>query len=243
MQRRADGWGIDLRRVHRSSMTAAARFASAHSATHRPRTNLAPLELDWYNVYKTRTELERRWAGKAVVGTVPEDKENAKTWEPTIRRLEGHRDRCVPVIVELLHAWQFIAYGRSVYCAEFDSARIITGSRDRTIKVWSLKTGRCLATIKGHRGSVLCLKFEKDWDLDPANALTESGFTEWRKGFMVSGSSDHNGCVWDLFACTTSGHERGDLDVTLTAELRGVLRGHRGGVLDLETNANWIVSW
>lgn len=131
----------------------------------------------------------------------------------------------------------------SVYCAEFDSARIITGSRDRTIKIWSLKTGRCLATIKQHRGSVLCLKFEKDWDLDPNNAVTEPGLTDWRRGFMVSGSSDHNVCVWDLFACTTGGHERGGLDVTLTAELRGVLRGHRGGVLDLETNESWIVSW
>ena len=95
MRRRADGWGIDLRRVHRSSNTAAARFASAHSAAHRPRTILAPLELDWYSVYKTRTELEQRWSGNAVVGSVPEDKENARAWEPGVRRLEGHRDRCV----------------------------------------------------------------------------------------------------------------------------------------------------
>ena len=64
----------------------------------------------------------------------------------------------------------------SVYCLEFDSSRIITGSRDRTIKVWSLKTGRCLATFAGHRGSVLCLKFDRDWDiLDDDSMDVESG--------------------------------------------------------------------
>ena len=130
----------------------------------------------------------------------------------------------------------------SVYCAEFDSARIITGSRDRTIKVWSLMTGRCLATIRGHRGSVLCLKFEKDWDLDPGNALVEDGLTKWRRGFMVSGSSDHTVCVWDLYACSAE-NDRGYTEVAVTAELRGVLKGHSGGVLDLEINPDWIVSW
>lgn len=130
----------------------------------------------------------------------------------------------------------------SVYCAEFDSARVITGSRDRSIKVWSLKTGRCLATIKGHRGSVLCLKFEKDWDLDPKNALAGEGLSDWRKGFMVSGSSDHTVCVWDLYTCSND-DEPGRMDTAVTAELRGVLRGHGGGVLDIEINPKWIVSW
>lgn len=132
--------------------------------------------------------------------------------------------------------------GRSVYCAEFDSARIITGSRDRSIKIWSLKTGRCLATINWHRGSVLCLKFEKDWDLDPNNAVIESELTGWRKGFMVSGSSDHTVCVWDLYACSSE-NEHGQMETTVTAELHGILKGHNGGVLDLEINDKWIVSW
>lgn len=131
----------------------------------------------------------------------------------------------------------------SVYCAEFDSARVVTGSRDRSIKVWSLKTGRCLATIKGHRGSVLCLKFEKDWDLDSKNALTAEGFTDWRRGFMVSGSSDHTVCVWDLYTCSNNDDPATHADMTVAAELRGVLRGHGDGVLDIEINSHWIVSW
>ncbi|KAF9233898.1 WD40-repeat-containing domain protein, partial [Melanogaster broomeanus] len=98
-----------------------------------------------------------------------------------------------------------------------DSSRIISGSRDRTIKVWCIKTGRCIATFEGHLGSVLCLKFERDWDLGSDGIC---------HGFMVSGSSDCTVCVWDL----------------VSAEIRKVLRGHSAGVLDLRMDERWIVT-
>lgn len=127
----------------------------------------------------------------------------------------------------------------SVYCVEFDSSKIITGSRDRTIKVWSLKTGRCLATFPGHRGSVLCLKFELDFDLDDAHAMSERDPDGWHKGLMVSGSSDCSVGVWDLYC-----HPAGDNEeIAITAEMRGILYGHSGGVLDLRIEKNWIISW
>lgn len=112
----------------------------------------------------------------------------------------------------------------SVYCLEFDSKRIISGSRDQTIKVWDIRTGRCLGTFKGHYGSVLCLKFEKDWDIKG----------DGKKGFMVSGSSDRRACVWDIWI-----GEGGEV----RAEVRAVLRGHLDGVLDLRVDDEWIVSW
>jgi F-box and WD-40 domain protein 1/11 len=112
----------------------------------------------------------------------------------------------------------------SVYCLEFDSKRIISGSRDQTIKVWDIQTGRCLGTFRGHHGSVLCLKFEKDWDIKG----------DGRRGFMVSGSSDRRACVWDIWI-----GEGGEV----RAEVRAVLRGHLDGVLDLRVDEQWIVSW
>lgn len=111
----------------------------------------------------------------------------------------------------------------SVYCLEFDSKRIISGSRDRTIKVWDIQTGRCLGTFRGHYGSVLCLKFEKDWDIKGDGA----------KGFMVSGSSDRRAYVWDIWI-----EEGGEV----RAEVRAVLKGHLDGVLDLRVDKQWIVS-
>ncbi|KAJ3559376.1 hypothetical protein NP233_g11276 [Leucocoprinus birnbaumii] len=170
-------------------------------------------------------------------------------WEPETRELRGHTD--------------------SVYCVEFDSQRIITGSRDRTIIAWSLKTGKKLGTFIGaHTGSVLCLKFEKDWDLESSSlntrrtresvtSLSEDmnleaslGWVTRRKpGFMFTGSSDCTICVWslntgeilndDLEGMTAEEHV---VDRRVHAEPVAILKGHTGGVLDLRIDNQWIVS-
>jgi F-box and WD-40 domain protein 1/11 len=82
-----------------------------------------------------------------------------------------------------------------------------------------------------------------------------------RKGFMVSGSSDCSVCVWDLMtgqivASSDSGGGstmQSDSEGTsgsgdqpereVNAEVRAVLKGHVGGVLDLRIDKRWIVSW
>ena len=45
----------------------------------------------------------------------------------------------------------------SVWSASFspDGSRIVTGSRDKTAKVWDAKTGAELLTLKGHTGGVV----------------------------------------------------------------------------------------
>ncbi|KAG2108421.1 WD40 repeat-like protein [Suillus discolor] len=183
-------------------------------------TNLGPLRLNWHTLYRSRATLERRWRDPR--------------GEPRVMRIEGHGD--------------------SVYCLDFDSRRIITGSRDRTIKVWCIRTGECLATFEAHLGSVLCLKFEKDFDAKrscsrrsfsrgPINSEEEEGGAnedanegeeEESHGMMVSGSSDCTVRVWDLYA-----KHRGS---GVRADVRAILRGHSGGVLDLRMDENWIVS-
>ncbi|KAH9988085.1 WD40-repeat-containing domain protein, partial [Russula compacta] len=116
-----------------------------------------------------------------------------------------------------------MGHADSVYCLEFDSKRIISGSRDQTIKVWDIQTGRCLGTFRGHHGSVLCLKFEKDWDIN----------AKGKKGLMVSGSSDRKAFVWDIWI--GKGGE-------VHAEVRAVLKGHLDGVLDIRVDEKWIVT-
>lgn len=183
--------------------------------------NLGPLRLNWRTLYRSRATLERRWRNPR--------------GEPRVMRIEGHED--------------------SVYCLDFDSRRIITGSRDRTIKVWCIRTGECLATFEAHYGSVLCLKFEKDFDAKRsysrrtfsrgpgingeeeeggANENANEAEEEESHGMMVSGSSDCTVRVWDLYA-----KHRGS---SIRADVRAILRGHSGGVLDLRMDENWIVS-
>ena len=126
----------------------------------------------------------------------------------------------------------------SVYCLEFDSSRIITGSRDRTVKVWSLKTGRCLATFAGHRGSVLCLKFDLDCDILDGDAQGVNPYAP-RRGTMVTGSSDCTIRVWDIYAQ----YVRGEEEPRVWAEVKAIIHAHGGGVLDLRMDDRWIVSW
>ncbi|KAG8920722.1 hypothetical protein FRC03_011088 [Tulasnella sp. 419] len=133
-----------------------------------PPDAVAPLCLDWQDLYKRRLELDRRWL----------------KGEPIRSHLCGHTD--------------------SVYCLEFDNNKIITGSRDRTIKIWSLHTKELLGTYSSHNGSVLCLKFDET-------------------GFMISGSSDKTICVWQLTPKgdgavvnkVLHGHEGGVLDLRM----------------------------
>ena len=61
-----------------------------------------------------------------------------------------------------------------------DGQRAVTGSFDKTVRVWDLKTGACLKTLMGHTGSV--------WSV----SVTPDG----RRA--VSGSEDETVRVWDL---------------------------------------------
>lgn len=197
----------------------------------------APLLLDWRLIYRERLELDRRWEGSTRVDHrrnskspfaslfVEDDeememKENIKPWEPEVRKMEGHAD--------------------SVYCVEFDSKHIITGSRDRTIRVWSLNTGQVVGTFQdAHNGSVLCLKFEKDWSLAAESGVgTENGGASASKGLLVSGSSDCTICVWEM---EVGGHLPNG-ERAIRAEVRATLEGHDGGVLDIRMDDKWIVS-
>lgn len=94
MRRREDGWLVDFRRIRPESLAPAALFAyNPIDPQCRSANTVAPLEVNWYDLYKSRTELDRRWSGDAHVIGNPEDKENASAWEPRVRRLLGHSDR------------------------------------------------------------------------------------------------------------------------------------------------------
>lgn len=44
------------------------------------------------------------------------------------------------------------------------STRIITGSFDKTAKIWDPETGSCLATLYGHTGEVVAAQFSSKGD-------------------------------------------------------------------------------
>jgi WD40 repeat protein len=76
-----------------------------------------------------------------------------------------------------------------------DGKRIVSGSVDKTLKVWDAATGRETLTLKGHSSSVLCVAFSPDGKR------------------IVSGSDDKTLKVWDAATgretLTIKGHSTG----------------------------------
>lgn len=78
------------------------------------------------------------------------------------------------------HVRTFEGHTQGVSCVQFDDTRIVSGSHDKTIKVWNIRTNSpwSVMTLVGHSGTVRCLHML-------GNRL-------------VSGSTDQNLKVWDL---------------------------------------------
>jgi F-box and WD-40 domain protein 1/11 len=138
----------------------------------------------------------------------------------------------------------------SVYCCQFDENKAITGSRDRTIRVWDLKTYKCLKVYGGpnHRpvqntpppmeerpervisnpsmngtwagNNIYCVPS----DYHDASILC----LQYDNEIMVTGSSDYTCIVWDI---------TGDEFVPMHR-----LRGHEAGVLDVCLDDKYIIS-
>lgn len=65
-----------------------------------------------------------------------------------------------------------------ITCLQFSGNRIVSGSDDNTLKVWSAVTGKCLRTLVGHTGGV--------WS------------SQMSGNIIISGSTDRTLKVWDM---------------------------------------------
>lgn len=73
------------------------------------------------------------------------------------------------------------AHGECVYAIQFSGKWLVSGSRDRTVRVWDLETRRLrYPPLLGHQKSVLCLQF----DPSPSEDL------------IVTGSGDESVILW-----------------------------------------------
>ena len=39
--------------------------------------------------------------------------------------------------------------------------KVVSGSYDKTIRIWDLRTGGCLRTLEAHSAAVFCLQFDE----------------------------------------------------------------------------------
>ncbi len=95
----------------------------------------------------------------------------------------------------------------------------LSGSSDKTLKLWDLRTGRELRSLAGHTSAVNLI------------ALTPDG------RYALSGSSDNTLKLWDLPAgrefCTLSGHASAVNSIALTPDGRYGLSGSSDNALKL----------
>ncbi|KAG9063807.1 hypothetical protein KI688_003919 [Linnemannia hyalina] len=121
-----------------------------------------------------------------------------------------------------------------IYCIQFDGYKVISGSRDTTIKIWDIRSGECVRTYSGHTASVLCLQYDDTrivsgssdtsilvWDLETGQILQRlNGHIDsvlsvrFEKDIVVSCSKDRSVKIWKI----SSG------------QLLRTLRGHRAAV-------------
>ncbi|KAL5516010.1 hypothetical protein EMCRGX_G001266 [Ephydatia muelleri] len=139
----------------------------------------------------------------------------------------------------------FEGHTQGISCVQFDETRIVTGSWDKTIKVWNRRTNTAWAalTLSGHSGTVQCLHLHKNrlvWDLSTdkvgwvgaACRATMVGHLHTVRCLqadddrVISGSYDHTLKIWDI----RSGH------------CNATLRGHTDAVLCLQFDGQRVVS-
>ncbi|KAI1474351.1 hypothetical protein K445DRAFT_323184 [Daldinia sp. EC12] len=98
------------------------------------------------------------------------------------RRLERNWDRGRYTNFQLPHPdHPEEGHNECIYSLQYNPDYLVSGSRDRTLRIWNLRTRRLIRSpLRGHQGSVLCLQFDSDPEED----------------LIVSGSSDSDVILW-----------------------------------------------
>lgn len=180
------------------------------------------------NHYEGDDDSEQALDWKRIFLTRQEIDRNWKTGSTFVKKeLKGHDDHVIT-------------------CLQFYGDRIISGSDDSTLKVWSVSSGECLLTLTGHTGGVWCSQLEDN--------------------IICSGSTDRTIKVWDVHSGqnlqTLYGHSStvrclsmfnkvcvsGSRDATLrvwdvqTGECKHLLIGHMAAVRCVQYDGVRVVS-
>ncbi|WPH00526.1 Hypothetical protein R9X50_00335500 [Acrodontium crateriforme] len=145
--------------------------------------DVGDLRISWSYLYKQRYRLEKNWqAGRYRMFHLPHQSYPQ----------DGHTE--------------------CVYTIQHNSDHLVSGSRDKTIRIWNLKTMRLAREpLRGHEASVLCLQFDDRPDQD----------------IIVSGGSDAHVIIWRF---------------STGQPIKIMKQAHDESVLNLRFDDNYIVT-
>ena len=146
-------------------------------------SNGGELSMNWQYLYKQKRRLEDNW-----------NKGRFKNFQ----------------LPHPSHAHE--AHAECVYTIQYTGKHLVSGSRDKTLRIWDLDTQRLMVPpLRGHDASVLCLQFDDRPDQD----------------IVVSGGSDCHVILWQF---------------STGKMLRRLERAHSESVLNLRFDDRYLVT-
>ena len=138
--------------------------------------------------------------------------------------LVNGRSHLTVLVAPPLHDKPLAGHTDRVNCCSVtpDGSSAVSGSNDKTLRLWDLSTGKCTRVMKGHTDLVLCCSVTPDgssavsgsadntlrlWDLSTGKCTrVMEGHTNWVRccsvtpdgSSAVSGSEDYTLRIWDL---------------------------------------------
>jgi F-box/WD-40 domain protein MET30 len=192
--------------LHHSSTPSDTDLAHPSSSLLTSIANIVERTRPWKDVYSERMTIERNW----------------RRGRCTVRTLKGHTDGVM-----------CLQYSETLTHPSFPV--LISGSYDRTVRVWNLETGVELHCLKGHTRAIRAVQFD-DVKLITGSMDSTLKVWDWRRGRCIRTLTGHSeGVVCLNFDSNVLAS--GSVDATIK-----VWNLRTGGAFTLRGHQDWVNS-
>ena len=132
-------------------------------------------------------------------------------------------------------------------CLQFDDSKVISGSMDRTLKIWNWRTGALLRTLEGHTEGIVSLTYNdrvlasgsadssiRIWNCQTGECFPLNGHRDWVNALQLWTAPSHGSSNPSMFLYSASDDFTIRLWDLQTRECLMVFQGHVGQVQSLK---------
>jgi WD40 repeat protein len=174
-------------------------------------------------LWQLAQEAPPRWAGGIVRCLAAEEWSPPEADARDFQELAAQAKACLELDTALLFQfrWSLEGHKDEVRALAFfpDSRTLASGSRDRTVRIWDAKVGKCLHVLAEHRGAINCLAVSPDGK------------------HLVSGGKDGLPLLWRLtaqpLAIALDGHDAAITKVAISPDGQWLATADSDGALQL----------